>query len=192
MRGGLRRRRRGGARMRDGSFRTDRKRLARSCDAVSTGAVYCGRRIADVERMTIIPPRARSPPGSDRDRTQPSMLPRDERLALLPLDAEDPPRRERVQALYSQGDMRCPTHFSIGQEAVGRRRVPEPASGRLRHQRPSLYAHYIGKGGNPRAMFAELYGKVDGCALGQGRLDAPHRPLRQFPRSAFRSSAARS
>src|SRR4029078_10493259 len=30
------------------------------------------------------------------------------------------------------------------------------------------HAHYIGKGGNLRAMFAELYGKVDGCASGKG------------------------
>jgi TPP-dependent pyruvate/acetoin dehydrogenase alpha subunit len=30
------------------------------------------------------------------------------------------------------------------------------------------HAHYIGKGGSLRAMFAELYGKVDGCASGKG------------------------
>ena len=75
---------------------------------------------------------------------------------------------ERVQALYPEGDMRCPTHFSIGQEAV--------AAGVCRNLRTEDYvisahrshAHYIGKGGSLRAMFAELYGKVDGCASGKG------------------------
>ena len=64
--------------------------------------------------------------------------------------------------------MRCPTHFSIGQEAV--------AAGVCKSLRLEDYvisahrshAHYIGKGGNLRAMFAELYGKVDGCASGKG------------------------
>jgi TPP-dependent pyruvate/acetoin dehydrogenase alpha subunit len=75
---------------------------------------------------------------------------------------------ERIQALYPRGDMRCPTHFSIGQEAV--------AAGVCRNLSRDDYvisahrshAHYLGKGGDLRAMFAELYGKVDGCASGKG------------------------
>ena len=57
---------------------------------------------------------------------------------------------ERIQALYSQGDMRCPTHFSIGQEAV--------AAGVCRNLTRDDYvisahrshAHYIAKGGSVR------------------------------------------
>jgi TPP-dependent pyruvate/acetoin dehydrogenase alpha subunit len=30
------------------------------------------------------------------------------------------------------------------------------------------HAHYLGKGGSLRAMLAEIYGKVDGCARGRG------------------------
>jgi len=75
---------------------------------------------------------------------------------------------EKIKALYPEGDMRCPTHFSIGQEAV--------AAGVCANLRQSDYvisahrshAHYINKGGDLRAMFAELYGKVDGCASGKG------------------------
>jgi TPP-dependent pyruvate/acetoin dehydrogenase alpha subunit len=75
---------------------------------------------------------------------------------------------ERIQALYPQGNMRCPTHLSIGQEAV--------AAGVCANLRPQDYAisahrshaHYIGKGGSLRGMFAELYGKADGCASGKG------------------------
>ena len=75
---------------------------------------------------------------------------------------------ERIQALYPQGDMRCPTHFSIGQEAVAagvcaNLRVEDHVISAHRS-----HAHYIGKGGDLRAMFAELYGKVDGCASGKG------------------------
>lgn len=75
---------------------------------------------------------------------------------------------ERIAALYPEGDMRCPTHFSIGQEAV--------AAGVCAALRPEDYvisahrshAHYIARSGNLRAMFAELYGRVDGCASGKG------------------------
>ena len=96
------------------------------------------------------------------------MLPRDERLALYRSMLKIRRVEERVQALYPEGDMRCPTHFSIGQEAV--------AAGVCRSLRLEdhvisahrSHAHYIGKGGNLRAMFAELYGKVDGCASGKG------------------------
>jgi TPP-dependent pyruvate/acetoin dehydrogenase alpha subunit len=75
---------------------------------------------------------------------------------------------ERIQALYPKGDMRCPTHFSIGQEAVAAgvcaalRREDYVISAHRSH------AHYINKGGNLRTMFAELYGKSDGCAGGRG------------------------
>jgi TPP-dependent pyruvate/acetoin dehydrogenase alpha subunit len=75
---------------------------------------------------------------------------------------------ERIQALYPEGDMRCPTHFSVGQEAV--------AAGVCANLRVDDYAisghrshgHYLGKGGAARSMFAELYGKADGCASGKG------------------------
>lgn len=75
---------------------------------------------------------------------------------------------ERIAALYPEGDMRCPTHLSIGQEAVAAgvcaalKREDYVMSAHRSH------AHYIGKAGSLRAMFAELYGKVDGCASGKG------------------------
>jgi TPP-dependent pyruvate/acetoin dehydrogenase alpha subunit len=117
--------------------------------------------------MTIISSLPKSSPGRI-DRNDPSVLPRDARLALYRSMLKIRRVEERVQALYSEGDMRCPTHFSIGQEAV--------AAGVCKSLRLQDYvisahrshAHYIGKGGNLRAMFAELYGKVDGCASGKG------------------------
>src|SRR5258708_12449782 len=64
--------------------------------------------------------------------------------------------------------MRCPTHLSVGQEAVGAavglalRKDDVAVSGHRAH------AHYLGKGGNLRAMIAEIYGKATGCARGKG------------------------
>ncbi|PWT86751.1 MAG: acetoin dehydrogenase [Proteobacteria bacterium] len=95
-------------------------------------------------------------------------LPRAVRLALYRSMLKVRRVEERIQALYPQGDMRCPTHFSIGQEAVAAgicenlRREDYVISAHRSH------AHYIGKGGSLRAMFAELYGKTDGCASGKG------------------------
>lgn len=75
---------------------------------------------------------------------------------------------ERIATLYPEGDMRCPTHFSIGQEAAA-----AGVCAALEHEDYVIsahrsHAHYIGKGGSLRAMFAELYGKADGCASGKG------------------------
>jgi TPP-dependent pyruvate/acetoin dehydrogenase alpha subunit len=117
--------------------------------------------------MTMISPRPL--PSAERlGRKDTSSLPREVRLSLYRSMLKIRRVEERIKDLYPQGDMRCPTHFSIGQEAV--------AAGVCRHLRAEdhvisahrSHAHYIGKGGSLRAMFAELYGKVDGCASGKG------------------------
>lgn len=75
---------------------------------------------------------------------------------------------ERIVALYAEQEMRCPTHFSIGQEAaaVGVAQHLTPADNAISAHRS--HAHYLTKGGNLRAMMAELYGKETGCARGKG------------------------
>lgn len=75
---------------------------------------------------------------------------------------------EEIARRYSENKMRCPTHLSIGQEAVAAavglalRRDDLAVSGHRAH------AHYLGKGGNLPAMLAEIYGKATGCAHGKG------------------------
>jgi pyruvate dehydrogenase E1 component alpha subunit len=75
---------------------------------------------------------------------------------------------ERIRTLYAEQDIRCPTHFSIGQEAVAvgvcahLRRDEQITSAHRSH------AHYLAKGGDLKAMLAELYGKATGCAAGKG------------------------
>ena len=75
---------------------------------------------------------------------------------------------ETLAELYPSQEMRTPTHFSIGQEAVAvgvcsaLRRSDVVYSGHRCH------AHYLAKGGDLRGMVAELYGRETGCARGRG------------------------
>ncbi len=75
---------------------------------------------------------------------------------------------ETLAELYPSGEMRTPTHLSIGQEAVAvgvcgaLRRDDVVYSGHRCH------AHYLAKGGDLRGMVAELYGRETGCARGRG------------------------
>ena len=75
---------------------------------------------------------------------------------------------ETIAERYSEFEMRCPTHLSTGQEAVAAavgealRRTDLAVSGHRAH------AHYLAKGGSLPAMIAEIYGRVTGCARGQG------------------------
>ena len=75
---------------------------------------------------------------------------------------------EEIARRYPEGAMRCPTHLSIGQEAVAAavglalRKEDMAVSGHRAH------AHYLGKGGNLKAMLAEIYGKANGCSRGKG------------------------
>ena len=75
---------------------------------------------------------------------------------------------ETIADLYLEAEMRTPTHFSIGQEAVAvgvcaaLRRDDVVYSGHRCH------AHYLAKGGGLAEMVAELYGRETGCARGRG------------------------
>ncbi len=75
---------------------------------------------------------------------------------------------ETIAEKYSEQEMRCPTHLSIGQELVGAAAgmILQPNDYAVSTHRG--HAHYLGKGGDMNAMVAEIYGKVDGCARGRG------------------------
>ena len=75
---------------------------------------------------------------------------------------------ETIANRYSEQKMRCPTHLSIGQEAVAAGvclalNRDDQVFGTHRS-----HAHYIAKGGNIKAMIAEIYGKATGCSSGKG------------------------
>ncbi len=75
---------------------------------------------------------------------------------------------ERIRDLYADQEMRCPTHFSIGQEAVAVGVCAHLRREELITSAHRSHAHYLAKGGNLQAMLAELYGKATGCAAGKG------------------------
>lgn len=83
---------------------------------------------------------------------------------------------ETVARLYPEQEMRTPTHFSIGQEAipVGVCQALERAD--VVYSGHRCHAEYLAKGGSMLGMIAELYGRVAGCCKGRGgsvHLNAP-------------------
>jgi pyruvate dehydrogenase E1 component alpha subunit len=75
---------------------------------------------------------------------------------------------EAIAELYPEQEMRCPVHLCVGQEAI--------SAGVCLNLTPEDYVlsnhrshgHYLGKGGDLKAMMAEIYGKVTGCCFGKG------------------------
>lgn len=65
-------------------------------------------------------------------------------------------------------EIRCPCHLCSGQEAVaaGVCATLEPEDFIFGNHRS--HGHYIAKGGDLASMFAEIYGKSDGCSGGRG------------------------
>ncbi len=75
---------------------------------------------------------------------------------------------EEIAQRYPNGRIRCPTHLSIGQEAV-----PAAFAECVRREDYAVsthrgHAHYLAKGGSLQAMLDEIYGKASGCARGRG------------------------
>ena len=75
---------------------------------------------------------------------------------------------ERIVQEYPNQEIRCPVHLSIGQEAVavGVCAALKPRDTIFSTHR--CHAHYLAKGGDLYRMFAELYGRADGCCGGRG------------------------
>lgn len=75
---------------------------------------------------------------------------------------------EEVARIYPTDRIKSPVHLSIGQEAVAvgvcdALNADDVVSGTYRG-----HATYLAKGGDLKAMMAELYGKATGCARGKG------------------------
>jgi TPP-dependent pyruvate/acetoin dehydrogenase alpha subunit len=75
---------------------------------------------------------------------------------------------EKISELYSEQEMRCPVHLSIGQEAVAVGVCEHLDRDDIVMSAHRAHAHYLAKGGNLKSMIAELYGKETGCAMGKG------------------------
>lgn len=75
---------------------------------------------------------------------------------------------EEIARRYSEQEMRCPVHLSIGQEApaVGVCEALQPEDKMVSTHRG--HAHYLAKGGSLVGLIGELYGKAIGCSKGNG------------------------
>ena len=75
---------------------------------------------------------------------------------------------EEIARIYPTDKIKSPVHLSIGQEwiAVGVCEALRPDDVVFGSYRS--HAYYLAKGGDLKKMFAELYGKVTGCAKGKG------------------------
>lgn len=75
---------------------------------------------------------------------------------------------ESIASKYSEQKMRCPTHLSIGQEAIAVGVCANLTSQDQVLSTHRAHAHYLAKGGCLKSMMAEIYGKASGCSKGMG------------------------
>ena len=75
---------------------------------------------------------------------------------------------EGITERYAKGKMRCPMHLSIGQEAAAIGVGLALQTSDLAVSTHRAHAHYLSKGGDLKAMLAEIYGKAAGCSGGRG------------------------
>jgi TPP-dependent pyruvate/acetoin dehydrogenase alpha subunit len=75
---------------------------------------------------------------------------------------------EAIAARYPEQEMRTPVHLCVGQEAVA---IGVSEQLNVRDKVMSghrSHGHYLAKGGDLRAMLAEIYGRETGCSRGKG------------------------
>ena len=75
---------------------------------------------------------------------------------------------EKIAKLYTEQEMRCPVHLSIGQEAIAVGACAHLQKSDLVLSAHRAHAHYLAKGGDLKRLISELYGKSTGCAMGKG------------------------
>ncbi|MBI2187955.1 MAG: thiamine pyrophosphate-dependent dehydrogenase E1 component subunit alpha [Acidobacteria bacterium] len=75
---------------------------------------------------------------------------------------------ERLADLVTAGEVGCPCHLYIGQEAIAAGVCAALETDDTVWGGHRSHGHYLAKGGDLGAMFAEIFGKVLGCAEGRG------------------------
>ena len=74
----------------------------------------------------------------------------------------------KISQKYDEQRMRCPTHLSVGQEAVSAAFSLVVKKTDFAVSTHRCHTHYLGKGGSLKKMISELYGKKTGCSGGRG------------------------
>ena len=75
---------------------------------------------------------------------------------------------EKIAKNYKDNKMRCPTHLSVGQEAVAAATGLALNNSDIAISYHRSHAHFLSKGGDPKKLFAELHGYEEGCSKGVG------------------------
>ena len=75
---------------------------------------------------------------------------------------------EVIGELVSKNEIICPCHLYIGEEAVATGVCSALRKDDYVFSTHRSHGHYIAKGGDIKAMMAELYGKETGCSKGRG------------------------
>ena len=74
----------------------------------------------------------------------------------------------QISKKYSEQEIRCPVHLSIGQEAIAVGICQNLSLKDQVYSTHRCHSHYLAKGGNLKSMICELYGKQSGCCGGRG------------------------
>jgi len=75
---------------------------------------------------------------------------------------------EKICDIYSEQEMRCPVHVSIGQEGTAVGICSTLTKDDYVFSNHRCHGHYLAKGGDLKKFFAELYGRATGCTGGRG------------------------
>ena len=91
---------------------------------------------------------------------------------------------ERVGVLVSKKEIICPCHLYVGEEAVAVGVCSALNEDDWVFSTHRSHGHYIAKGGDIKALMAELYGKATGCSKGRGGSMHLAAPVVGFPGSS--------
>lgn len=75
---------------------------------------------------------------------------------------------ERIADLCDLGEVRCPCHLCIGQEAIAAGVCSALSESDYIWGGHRSHGHYLAKGGDLKALVAEILGRTTGCAGGRG------------------------
>jgi pyruvate dehydrogenase E1 component alpha subunit len=75
---------------------------------------------------------------------------------------------ERIAELCDSGEVRCPCHLCIGQEAIATGVCCAITDADYVWGGHRSHGHYLAKGGDLKALIAEVLGRATGCAGGRG------------------------
>lgn len=73
-----------------------------------------------------------------------------------------------IEARYLENEMKTPVHLCIGQEAVAVGICANLAKDDYVSSNHRGHGHYLAKGGDLKALIAELFGRESGCSKGRG------------------------